>query len=174
LADNRFTLAYIYGAVRAGTDDAFALVMPEVSTATMQIFLDRFAQTLAPDEHAAMILDQAGWHSAKSLVVPTNVTLVPLPPYAPQLNPVERIWHYLKDKFLSMRLHDDCDAIADAACLAWNKLTTEAGRLASLSGYPWIENVKTWMGLVLSASRRALDHTGHLSICSQSCAGGPV
>jgi hypothetical protein len=66
LADNRFTFAYIYGAVRAGPDDAFALVMPEVSTATMHIFLDRFAQTLASDEHAPMILEAWNWNSGES------------------------------------------------------------------------------------------------------------
>jgi hypothetical protein len=92
LADNRFTFTFIYGAVRAGTVEAFALVMQEVSTATMQTFLDRFAETLDPDEHAAMIFDQAGWHGAKAPRVPANVRLVPLPPYAPHLNPIERVW----------------------------------------------------------------------------------
>jgi hypothetical protein len=53
----------------------------------MQIFLDRFADTLAKDEHAVMVLDGAGWHTAKALRVPPNVTLAPLPPYAPQLIP---------------------------------------------------------------------------------------
>lgn len=129
--------------MRAGTDNAFALVMPEVSTATMQIFLDEFAKTLAPDEHAAMFLDQAGWHGAKALKVPDNVTLVPIPPYSPQLNPAERVWEHLKERYLSLRLHADYDAIVDAACTAWKRLLAEVGRLSSLTGYPWIEKVQT-------------------------------
>lgn len=143
LADNRFTFAYVFGAVRPGTDEAFALVMPEVSTAAMQIFLDEFAKSIADDEHVVMFMDQAGWHGAKALVVPKNMTLVALPPYAPQLNPVERLWLHLKARYLSHRLLADYDAIADAACAAWNKLTAEAGRITSLCSYPWIEEVRT-------------------------------
>ena len=125
-----------------GTDNAFALVMPYVNTEAMQIFLDRFSATIDEDEHVAMVLDQAGWHGAKALVVPSNITLVPLPPYSPELNPVERIWLYLKERFLSHRLHADYDAIAGAASQAWNRLVAEAGRITSLCSYPWIQQVK--------------------------------
>ena len=143
LADNRFTFAYLFGAVRAGTDQAFALVLPEVSTAAMQIFLDAFVETVPADEHAVMFLDQAGWHGAKALRVPGNVTLVAIPPYSPQLNPAERVWLYLKDKYLSLRLHADYDAVVDASGAAWRRLLAEAGRLASLTGYSWLEQVRT-------------------------------
>ncbi|MGA7327046.1 MAG: transposase [Rhodomicrobium sp.] len=74
------------------TDNAFALVMPYADTAAMQAFLDRFAETIADDEHAVMALDQAGWHGSNALAVPANVTLVPLPAYSPELNPVERVY----------------------------------------------------------------------------------
>ena len=143
LCDKRFTFAYIFAAVEPGTDNAFALVMPEVSTEAMQHFLDRFAATLAPDEHAVMVLDQAGWHGARALRIPGNVTLLPLPPYSPELNPVERVWLYLKERYLSHRLLDDYTAIVEAACRAWNRLTAEVGRITSLCSYPWIEEVKT-------------------------------
>jgi len=81
LCDKRFTFAYIFAAVEPGTDNAFALMMPYADTAAMQSFLDRFCETLAEDEHAVMVLDQAGWHGANALAVPANVTLVPLPAY---------------------------------------------------------------------------------------------
>ena len=122
--------------------DAFALVMPDVNTEAMQHFLDGFAATVRDDEHVAMVLDQAGWHGAKALVVPSNITLVPLPSYSPELNPVERVWLHLKERFLSHRLLADYDAIADAASQAWNRLVAEAGRLTSLCSYPWIPGVK--------------------------------
>jgi putative transposase len=127
--------------VEPGTDNAFALVMPYVDTAAMQAFLDRFSKTLATDDHAVMVLDQAGWHGSNALLVPANVTLVPLPAYSPELNPVERVWLYLKERFLSHRLLDDYDAIVDAASDAWNRLLAEAGRIKSLCSYPWIPAV---------------------------------
>jgi hypothetical protein len=91
-ADQRTTFAYIYAAVEPGTDTAFALVLPEVSTRAMQAFLDRLAATLAEDEHVLLVLDRAGWHGANALVVPANITLAALPPRSPELNPVERLW----------------------------------------------------------------------------------
>ena len=75
LCDRRFTFAYIFAAVEPGSDNAFALVMPYVDTAAMQDFLDRFSETIAEDEHVAMILDQAGWHGSNALSVPANTTL---------------------------------------------------------------------------------------------------
>lgn len=136
MCDRRFTFAYIFAAVEPGTDNAFALMMPYADTAAMQEFLDRFSATIADDEHVAMFADQAGWHVANDLAVPDNITLLPLPAYSPELNPVERLWLYLKERFLSHRLLDDYDAIVDAACAAWNRLVAETGRIKSLCTYP--------------------------------------
>jgi transposase len=141
LCDKRFTFAYIFAAVEPGTDNAFALMMPRADTEAMQEFLDRFSKTIADDEHVAMFADQAGWHIANDLAVPDNITLLPLPAYSPELNPVERLWLYLKERFLSHRLLDDYDAIVDAACAAWNRLLAEVGRIKSLCTYPWIEAI---------------------------------
>jgi transposase len=115
--------------------------MPYADTQAMQTFLDQFSETIAPDEHIVMILDQAGWHSSAALVKPANITLVPLPAYSPELNPVERVWLYLKERFLSHRLLDDYDAIVTAACDAWNRLVAETGRITTLCSYPWITKV---------------------------------
>lgn len=139
--DQRHEWAYLFGAARPGGEGAFALVLPTVNTDTMQIFLDRFAETLAEDEHAVMVVDGAGWHTTRALVVPPNVTLVPLPPYSPQLNPMERVWLYLRDRFLSLRLLQDYDAIVDACCKAWNVVAEDAERIRSLCLYPWIKKV---------------------------------
>ena len=143
LCDKRFTFAYIFAAVEPGTDNAFALIMPHANTETMQEFLDRFAATIADDEHVVMVLDQAGWHGSGALRVPSKITLVALPPYSPELNPVERVWLYLKERFLSHRLLADYNAIVDAACEAWARLIAEVGRIRSLCSYPWIPTVKT-------------------------------
>ena len=119
----------------------------------MQQFLDHFAATIGQDEHAVMVLDQAGWHDSRALSVPANVTLVPLPPYSPELNPVERMWLYLKERFLSHRLHNDYDAIVEAACKAWRKLTAEVGRFKSLGTYPWIPRSKLRIAGIIQCTR---------------------
>ena len=115
-------------------------MLPEVSTVAMQAFLDQFSKTLAADEHAVMVVDQAGWHTAGALAVPANVTLVRLPPYSPELNPVERVWLFLRERHLSHRLLAGYDAIVDALCTAWNQLTPE--RLNTLTSYPYLNQVK--------------------------------
>jgi hypothetical protein len=141
IADKRFESAYIFAAVRPATGENFALVLPRISAAAMSTFLAEFAKTLSEDMHAVMVLDQAGWHDARALRVPAGVTLVPLPAYSPELNPVERVWLYLRERYLSHRLLADYDAVVAACCKAWNALTAEAGRLRSLTAYPYLEQV---------------------------------
>ena len=136
LVDQRYTFAYMFAAVAPASGRDFCLVLPEVSTAAMNVFLDRFAAILAKDEHAIMALDGAGWHTSHDLAVPDNLTLLRLPPYSPELNPVERVWLYLRERHLSHRLHANYEAVLDAACDAWRQLTSE--RLRSLCGYPWL------------------------------------
>ena len=92
---------------------------------------------------AVLVLDGAGWHGARALTVPPNITLVPLPPYSPELNPVERVWLYLRERSLSLRVFPDYRAIVDACCTAWNRLAAEPGRIRSLCNQPWITNVSS-------------------------------
>lgn len=107
----------------------------------MSTFLAGFAETVPADTHAVMVLDQAGWHGAKDLVVPDCLTLVPLPSYSPELNPVERIWLYLRERYLSHRLLADYEAVVDACCKAWSALAAEKGRIQSLTSYPYLNGV---------------------------------
>ena len=98
--------AYIFSAVRPDTGDDVTLVMPSVNAKVMDLFLAHFADTLDQDAHAVMMCDGAGWHDERALTVPDNVTLALLPPYSPELNPVERVWLYLRERFLSLRVLD--------------------------------------------------------------------
>ena len=139
--DQRYEWAYIFSAVRPATGEDFTLVLPEVSARAMDLFLAKFAQTLAADTHAVLVLDGAGWHATAALDLPDNITLVPLPPYSPELNPVERIWLYLRERYLSLRMLDDYDAILEACCRAWNDLTETKDVIRSLTSYPWISEV---------------------------------
>jgi hypothetical protein len=97
------------------------------------------AQAIPAGTHAVLILDRAGWHISASLQVPWNLTLVHLPSHSPELNPVETVWLYLRERWLSHRvLAEGYEAVVDAACAAWNALLAEPGRLRSLTSFPWL------------------------------------
>jgi len=134
-----FASAHLFGAVCPERGAGVALVLPEVSTAAMEVFLAELARAVSAGTHVALVLDGAGWHVSKQLVMPANLTLIPLPPYSPELNPVERVWEYLRDRWLSHRmLAGGYEAVVDAACAAWNALLDEPGRLRSLTNFPWL------------------------------------
>jgi hypothetical protein len=141
-ADKRFASVSLFGAVRAGPDEAFARVMPFATAAVMSVFLQEFSKSLAPNAPVVLVLDRAGWHRARRLCVPENISLVLLPAYSPELNPVERVWLYLREQSLSHRVWDTAEAIFEACCTAWNDLVREKGRLASLTGYPYLKQVR--------------------------------
>ncbi len=147
--DKRFESASLVAAVAPATGAEVALatgaevalVLPEATTRTMSLVLAAFAAGLPADVHAVLVLDRAGWHRAKALAVPGNVTLVPLPPSSPELNPVERVWLYLRERCLSLRVFRDYRAIVDACCAAWNRLVAEPDRLRSLCDQRWLQKV---------------------------------
>lgn len=141
LCDRRFTSVYIFAAVCPATGADFALVLPKANTKSMNRFLEDFSKSRDQDVQVLLVMDQAGWHGAKNLIMPGNITPVPLPPYSPELNPVERIWLFLRERFLSHRLLDDYDAIVSACCDAWTALTFHPEIIKSLTSYPWIKCV---------------------------------
>ena len=134
-----FASAHLFGAICPERCAGVALALPEVSTAAMNLFMAELAAAVPAGTHAALVLDRAGWHVSDDLVVPANLTLVPLPPYSPELNPVERVWEYLRDRWLSHRvLAGGYRAVLDAVCAAWNALLAEPDRLRSLTSFPWL------------------------------------
>jgi hypothetical protein len=97
LNQHQFQRFYLYGAVAPTTGDNFFMEMPHLNSSIFQVFLDQFAAAY-PDSFNLLVLDQSGAHTAKRLTVPSNVRLVFLPPYSPELNPIERVWRALKDQ----------------------------------------------------------------------------
>ena len=87
--------------------------------------------------HAVLLLDGAGWHQTGKLRVPGNISLLPLPPYSPELNPVENIWQFLRQNHLSNRIFKNYTDILDACCAAWNALVEEPKRIASIATRDW-------------------------------------
>ena len=90
--DTRYQWAYIVGAVCPGRSATAALVLPYADTEAMNLHLTEIARAVAPGAHAVLVLDGAGWHGSGDLKVPDNISLLTLPPYAPELNPVENVW----------------------------------------------------------------------------------
>jgi transposase len=113
------------------------LVLPFHNTATMQLHLAEIARAVAAGAHAVVLLDQAGWHTSAKLEVPDNITLLPLPPKAPELNPVENVWQFLRQNGLSNRVFNSYDDILDHCCHALNKLVDQPWRIMSIGLRDW-------------------------------------
>jgi transposase len=137
IKQTEYQWAYLFAAVNPLTGASSALIAPTVNTAYMNEHLRFISQAAGPDVHVVLVLDQAGWHVAKQLKIPNNLTLLHLPPYSPELNGAERIWGYLRSHYLSNRVFSDYDDLFDAIKQAWNQL--DAQRLASLTHASWVE-----------------------------------
>lgn len=108
----------------------------------MNLHLQEISTQVAPGAHAVLIVDGAGWHKPGGrLNIPENVSLLFLPPYSPELNPVENIWQFLRQNFLSNRIYASYEAIVDACCEAWNKLIAVPERIRSIAARDYAKTV---------------------------------
>jgi hypothetical protein len=139
--DRRYDWAYLFGAVCPERSTGAAVIMPEVNIEAMNVHLAEISRCVSLGAIALLVLDGAGWHSSPRLNVPDNVVLLPLPPYAPELNPVENIWEFLRANFLSHRVWGTYEEILDACSIAWNKLMQAPERIASITRRSWANPV---------------------------------
>ena len=110
---------------------------PAANAEVMSLHLAEIARTVAPNAHAALVLDGAGYHIAEDLKVPPNITLVPLPPHAPELNPMENVWEYLRGNKLAITVFDNYEEIVDVTCDAWMFFETDKARIATIATRSW-------------------------------------
>jgi transposase len=108
-------------------------------TEAMQAHLLEISKAVAPGAHAVLLLDRAGWHLSGKLAVPSNITLLPLPPRSPELNPVENVWQFLRDNWLSNRVFRGYDDIVAHCCDAWNELMDQPWRIRSIGRREWAD-----------------------------------
>ena len=123
--DQRTASTYIFGAICPVEGKAVGLVLPWCNTEAMTLHLAEISARIATGRHAVLLVDQAGWHLSERLVVPANITIVPLPAKCPALNPQENVWQFMRDNRLSNRVFTSYTDIVDHCCYAWNKLVEQ-------------------------------------------------
>jgi hypothetical protein len=136
--DNRHDSAYLFGAICPARGVGAAIIMPAVNTEAMNEHLTEIAAQAAPGAHAVLVCDGAGWHQqGGSLRLPDTITLLPLPPYAPELNPMENVWEYLRANKLSRLVWDSYQDIVAACKEAWDFLIDDPDRISSIGTRAW-------------------------------------
>ncbi len=112
-------------------------MLPRANTRAMQMHLDEISRNVAAKAHAVVLMDRAGWHVTDQLKVPKNLTVILLPSRSPELNPVENVWQYLRQNWLSNRVFEDYNAILDAGCEAWNRLIAQPRTITAIGLRKW-------------------------------------
>lgn len=138
LRDNRYVSTYIFGAICPERGVGAAMIMPYANTEAMNKHLEEISTEIAPGAHAVLVCDGAGWHQrGKALVVPDNITLLALPPYSPELNPMENVWNYLRQNKLCSLVWNTYEEILDACQSAWRFLINDPDRIRSIGSRQW-------------------------------------
>ena len=130
---------WVIGAVCPATGQSEGLLSPRLNTDVINVFLREFSKTLSSDEHAVMIWDGAGFHTSSRLKVPANVTVLQLPAYSPELNPMENLWHYLKSRYWSNRAYSDYEELEEAAIDAWRTAVLDPELVKTVCAAPYIK-----------------------------------
>lgn len=137
IRQKQFLSTYIFGAVCPDQDKGCALILPEANTGMMQIHLDQISSHVSEGSIGLILMDRASWHTTEALVIPSNILLMPLPPYSPELNPMEQVWQQLRKIKLSNTNFKDYDDIVDSCCEAWNCFVDEDGNIQNLCSRKW-------------------------------------
>ena len=136
--DNRHDSVHLFGAICPARAIGAAIIMPAVNTEAMNDHLIEISALVTPGAHAVLVCDGAGWHQqGHRLRVPDNITLLNLPPYAPELNPMENVWAYLRTNKLCNLVWDTYDAIVNACAEAWRFLINDPDRIKSIGTREW-------------------------------------
>ena len=136
--DNRHSSAYLVGAICPARGVGAAVITPVANTAAMNAHLAESSTQVAPGAQAVLLRDRAGWHQrGKRLRGPKNITLLDLPPYSPELNPMEIVWEFLGGHKLSALVWDTDEAIVDAGVSAWHLLINHPQRIPSIGSRDW-------------------------------------
>lgn len=132
LKQTQYEYLYVLSAACPETGDAHGMLSPYLNTKIVNRFLDQFSKALPADEHAVLIWDNAGYHVSGELQIPENLSLIPLPPYSPELNPMENLWHHGRSHYWSNRVYRDYDELLEAAAQGWRAMCLDPERVRSI------------------------------------------
>ena len=136
--DNRHDSAYLFGAICPARGVGAAIIMPAANAEAMNEHLAEISTQIMPGAHAVLLCDGAGWHqTGDKLRVPKNISLLPIPPYSPELNPMENVWAYLRSNKLCALIWNSYDAIVSACKEAWSFLISDPKRIQSIGHREW-------------------------------------
>jgi transposase len=136
--DNRHDSATIFGAICPERGVGAAVIMPAANVEGMNEHLKELSTQVTPSSIAVVICDGASWHErSQQLIVPDNIRLLSLPPYSPELNPMENVWDYLRQNKLCATVWDTYDDILEACKTAWNFLIDDPDRIQSIGTRDW-------------------------------------
>jgi DDE superfamily endonuclease len=131
---------YVYGTVSPLQGDFDWMLCGEMNTLRMGEFLGQVSRA-HPEDFMVMIVDGASSHRAKDLAVPENIRLLPLPAYAPELNPQEHVWDELREKEFPNRVFNHLDAVIEQLLVGLSRLAEDHNRVRSLTAWPWIVSI---------------------------------
>lgn len=131
---------FVFAAVSPHDGTMDSLILPEANTEMMSLFLTEVARRHS-DEFILMVMDQAGWHTAKHLKIPENMRLVWLPPYSPQCNPAEHVWDEIREKWFANRVFQSMEAVEDTLVEALVSLENDKKKMLGLTGFDWIISI---------------------------------
>lgn len=134
----QFEYAYLFGSVCITNGQAQAMVMPYVNKDIMYAHLKQISMTTAQERHAVVIMDGAGWHTEDLAADFANLSVIKLPPYSPELNPIEQVWSWLRQHHLANRCFNGYESIVDAVCDAWNDFVSDSKRVIKMCTREWM------------------------------------
>lgn len=126
---------YAYGAVEPITGNGYFLVMPYCNTACMSIFLQKLSEQYCEDI-ILLCCDGAAWHKSKGLAVPKNIILFHIPPYTPEMNPIEQIWKEIRKRGFRNEIFATLEKVVDRLCDTICTLTNDV--ISGITGRSWI------------------------------------
>ncbi len=132
IRQTKYDWLYVLAAACPQTGHAVGTLSPYINVEIINIFLAEFAKAIPKDVHVVRVWDQAGFHTGKDLKTPECITIVPLPPYSPELNPMENLWPYLRSHYWSNRAFEDYAALVDADEEAWRRSACDRATIQSV------------------------------------------
>jgi|SRR5215210_7529760 len=129
---------YVFSSVCPQTGELYSLILPSCNTHTMQLFLNGLAEQYNR-YRIILLVDKAGWHTSLKLFIPENISIWHLPPYSPELNPVELIWRELRKRYFNNQFFEDWDALENQLAKSLKEFAIDIEAIKQLTNFNWLK-----------------------------------